>query len=121
MVKGCYLTSLRSFRMACSLGMCSSVWIWMVSVSLLNFGQFLEKCYEVIEFDLGTGAIIFAISLVDVPRTRHYCFTASVHCVLIFKTFIASQWSFLIYVSLSFFFLLPRLIFLLCGCFFLSQ
>ena len=34
--------SLKSFRMACSLGMCSFVGIWTISV-LLNVGQFLEN------------------------------------------------------------------------------
>ena len=31
--------------MACSLGMRSFVWIWTISVSLLNIGQFLEKAW----------------------------------------------------------------------------
>ena len=35
--------SLRSFCMACSLGMRSFAWIWMISVSPLNIGHFLEK------------------------------------------------------------------------------
>ena len=36
---------LRSFRMACSLGMRSFVWTWPFSVSLLNIGQFLENAW----------------------------------------------------------------------------
>ena len=37
--------SLKSFRMACSLGTRSFVWFWTISVSLLNFGQFLENAW----------------------------------------------------------------------------
>ena len=29
--------------MACCLGMCSFVWVRMISVSFMNDGQFLEK------------------------------------------------------------------------------
>ena len=35
--------SLRSFRMAYSLGRLPFVWIWMISVSLFNISQFLEN------------------------------------------------------------------------------
>ena len=37
--------SLTSFRMARSLGMRYFVWIWMISVSPWNIGQFLEKAW----------------------------------------------------------------------------
>ena len=38
-----YRFNLRSFCMASSLGVRSFVWNSVISVSLLNFGQFLEK------------------------------------------------------------------------------
>ena len=38
-------SGLRSVRMAYSLGMHSSVWMYMIFVSLLNFGRFLEKAW----------------------------------------------------------------------------
>ena len=37
--------SLRCFRMACTLGMRSLVWIWTISVSLLNLPHFLENAW----------------------------------------------------------------------------
>ena len=41
---GCWFI-LRSFRVACSLGMRSFVWIWRISVSLLNARQLLENAW----------------------------------------------------------------------------
>ena len=37
--------SLRSFRIACGLGMRSFIWIWVISISLLNFDQFRAKAW----------------------------------------------------------------------------
>ena len=37
--------SLRSFRMACSLGKRYFNWIWMISVFLLNIRQFCENVW----------------------------------------------------------------------------
>ena len=37
---------LRSFRMACSLGMRSFVWVWTISVSVLNIEQFSENAWR---------------------------------------------------------------------------
>ena len=38
--------SVRSFHMACSLGVRYFVWNWMISVSLLNFWLLLEKAWS---------------------------------------------------------------------------
>ena len=37
--------NMRNFLIACRLGMLYFGWIWNISVSLLNFGQFLEKAW----------------------------------------------------------------------------
>ena len=37
--------TLRSFRMACSMGMRCFVWIWTISVSILDIGQFLGSAW----------------------------------------------------------------------------
>ena len=55
-----------------------------------------------VAFDFSTGALVFVVSLVAVPRTRRYCFKASVHSVPIFKTFLAAQWSILLFASFVF-------------------
>ena len=59
-------------------------------------------CSAVAASDLGTGAIILVAFLLAAPRTRLHRFTASVHCVPMFKTFLAANWSFIIYDNFSF-------------------
>ena len=59
-------------------------------------------CFVVVVFDFGIGAVIFIMSLVAPPRTRRHCFTASVTCMPIFKTFLAAHWPFIIFVSFGF-------------------
>ena len=58
-------------------------------------------CFAVIVFDFGTGSLILVVSLVAAPRTLHNCFTASVHCVPIFKTLLVAYCSFLIFVNFN--------------------
>ena len=87
--------SLRTFRMACSLGMrsfvldlddfCFSFEFWAVpSECLVVFSAVAAS-----EFD--TGALIFIMSFAAAPRTCRYCFTAFLHCVLISKTSLAAH------------------------------
>ena len=55
------------------------------------------NCFAVVAFDFGTGALVFVVSFVGAPRTRRYYFMASVHCVPIFRIFLAAHGSFIIH------------------------
>ena len=48
-------------------------------------------CFTVVAIDFVTGAPIFVVSLVAAPHKRGYCFTTSVHCMLIFKIFLSAH------------------------------
>ena len=65
----------------------------MISVSFLNFGQFLDLggllCSG--SFDFGSSALILVMSLVATLRKRHYCFVNFSFC-LFYRDFYESQW-----------------------------
>ena len=44
-------------------------------------------CLALVAFGFATGTFIFVVSLVAAPCTRRYCFTTSVRCLPIVKTF----------------------------------
>ena len=77
-------------------GFCFSFEFWAVP------WEGLVVRFEVVAFEIGTGAHIFNVSEVAAPRTRRFCSTASVHCVPTFKTILAVHWSFIIFLSISF-------------------
>ena len=74
-------------------------------------------CLAVVEFDFGSGALIFFVSLFAAPCSRRYCFTAPVHGMHIFDTFLTVLWSFIRFVHFSVFFCFPGISMNLGGSF----